>query len=78
MAAVSDKPRYTARHLATKALREAGVTVNRVERIFPPLDTGGEVEVWFVGHEKGEKASRQLTAYVIDCEGAEVVVSEGW
>lgn len=78
MANVADKPRFTARQLATKALREAGVTVVRIERVFPPLDTGGEVEVWFVGHEKGERASRHLTACLIDCEGAEPTVVEGW
>jgi hypothetical protein len=61
------------------ALRAAGVTVHEIERVFPPHDTGGEVEIWFVGRTPGQKgcATRQ-TAYLRDSEDAEPTLADGW
>ena len=66
-------------HAARLALRAAGITVHEIERVFPPHDTGGELEVWFVGRTQGQKgcATRQ-TAYLRDSTGAEPTVSAGW
>ncbi len=67
-------------HAARKALRAAGITVHEIERVFPPYDTGGEAEVWFVGRTPGQKgcATRQ-TAYLRDSKDAEsVTVADGW
>jgi len=64
---------------ARKALRAAGITVHEIERVFPPYDTGGELEIWFVGRTRGQKgcATRQ-TAYLRDSEGAEPTLADGW
>ena len=65
---------------ARMALRAAGIIVHQIEHIFPPLDTGGELEVWFVGRTPGQKgcATRQ-TAFLRDAKDAEsVTVADGW
>ena len=68
-------------HAARVALRAAGITVHEIERVFPPFDTGEEIEVWFVGRTRGQRgcATRQ-TAYLRDEENAEstVTVTDGW
>ena len=66
---------------ARAALRAAGITVHEIEHIFPPLDTGGEIEVWFIGRSPGQKGcATRLTAYLRDSEDAEstVTVADGW
>ena len=64
---------------ARKALRAAGVTVHEIERVFPPYDTGEELEIWFVGRTRGQKgcATRQ-TAYLRDSKDAEPTLADGW
>ena len=65
--------------VARKALREAGVTVHEIEHVFPPYDTGEELEIWFVGRSRGQKgcATRQ-TAYLRDSKDAEPTLADGW
>jgi hypothetical protein len=64
---------------ARKALRAAGITIHEIERVFPPYDTGGEIEIWFVGRTRGQKgcATRQ-TAYLRDSKDAEPTLADGW
>ncbi len=63
---------------ALRALRAVGVTVHEIEHIFPPLDTGGEVEIWFVGRTRGQRYATRQTAYLRVSEGAEPTVAAGW
>jgi hypothetical protein len=63
---------------ARKALRAAGITVHEIKHIFPPFDTGGEIEVWFVGRTRGQRYATRLTAYLCDSEDAEPTVAVGW
>ncbi len=63
---------------ARKALGAAGVTVHEIEAIFPPYDTGGEVEVWFVGRTRGQRYATRQTAYLWDSEDAKPTVAAGW
>ncbi len=63
---------------ARKAFRAAGITVHEIKHIFPPLDTGGEVEVWFVGRTRGQRYATRQTAYLRDSEDAEPTVAAGW
>ncbi len=66
-------------YAARKALRAAGITVHEIERIFPPYDTGGEIEVWFVGRTRGQRYATRQTAYLRDSEDAEPAqVAPGW
>jgi hypothetical protein len=65
-------------HAARKTLRAAGITVHEIERVFPPYDTGGEVEVWFVGRTRGQRYATRQTAYLWDSEDAEPTVAAGW
>ena len=64
---------------ARAALRAAGITVHEIERVFPPHDTGEEVEIWFTGRTRGQKgcATRQ-TAYLSDLSDAEPTIADGW
>jgi len=67
-------------HAARLALRAAGITVHEIERVFPPYDTGGEAEVWFVGRTPGQKgcATRQTAYLRDDPEASGVTVADGW
>lgn len=65
----------------SKRLTEAGHSVKRVHRVFPPRDTGGEAEILFIGRAKDVKSFRgpePLTAYLVDDEDAEPIVATGW
>jgi len=64
---------------ARAALRAAGITVHEIEHVFPPHDTGGELEVWFVGRAPGQKGCATMqTAYLRDCKDAEPTLADGW
>lgn len=55
-------------------IRQAGASVDRVVRVLPPLDTGGETEVLFLTSDKVP-----LTAHIADAQGAGgVLISSGW
>jgi hypothetical protein len=75
MDSVAPSPSQAAR----KALRAAGVTVHEIARIFPPYDTGGELEVWFVGRTRGQRYATRQTAYLRDSKDAdEPTIAVGW
>jgi hypothetical protein len=64
---------------ARKAFRAAGITVHEIKAIFPPYDTGGEVEVWFVGRTRGQRYATRQTAYLRDSKDAdEPTIAVGW
>ncbi len=64
---------------ARKAFRAAGITIHEIKAIFPPYDTGGEVEVWFVGRTRGQRYATRQTATFVDSEdGGEPTVAAGW
>lgn len=63
---------------ARKAFRAAGITVHEIKAIFPPYDTGGELEIWFVGRTRGQRYATRQTAYLRDSADAEPTVAAGW
>ena len=79
MAAPAHSEKISPSQAARAALRAAGITVHEIERVFPPYDTGGELEIWFVGRAPGQKgcATRQ-TATLRDSEDAEPTLADGW
>ena len=59
-------------------LTAQGIKVYEIKAILAPLDTGGEMEVWFTGLAPGDKRASRHTAYMLDTEGAEATLSAGW
>lgn len=66
------------------SISRAGYSVGEVERLFPPLDPGGEMEVLFRGELKCDPISLRepLTAYIRDTGTRgpfpEAVIGQGW
>ena len=59
-------------------LTAQGIKVYEIKAILAPLDTGGEMEVWFTGLASGDKCASRHTAHMRDEDGAEAVLSDGW
>ena len=59
-------------------LTAQGIKVYEIKAILAPLDTGGEMEVWFTGLAPGEKRARRYTAHMRDEDGAEAVLEDLW
>lgn len=63
-------------------IREAGYIVTKLHRVLAPIDTGGEAEALFIGHELALQhrgtLSRPLTAFVPENENEAVICLESW
>jgi hypothetical protein len=57
----------------TTLIRAAGTTCQRIVQILPPVDSGGEAEVLFLGD-----GDSPLTAYISDHKGALPLIASGW
>jgi len=62
----------------TARLRKAGYLVGMVWRIYPPRDTGSDLEVLFTGRVNRLVPFEPLTGHLPDDPERDVTVSEGW
>jgi len=63
---------------AREAIRAAGYLIDRLFRVLPPREPGGDCEVLFRGRETAHEPVECLTAYVADRKVTTAAVSRGW
>lgn len=73
-------PDLELRNALSRLIGDAGYYCQRIVRVLPPFDVGGDCEVLFIGRarDQADRGAGPLTAYVADREGAEALISDGW
>jgi len=59
-------------------LRAQKIKAYEIRAIMPPVECGGNIEVWFAGLVSGERRAAHYTAYMRDEEGADVELEYLW